>query len=321
MTKEFLFSHARTGLKYGLISLGLGAGDEILIPDYICGVVLHPFEQLGIKARYYSLTVNLEPDWPAIESMPTEKVKAILMVHYFGQPQDVTRFTSYCQKRSWWLIEDNAHGHGGKWQNKMLGTLGDIGIASPRKFYNLISGGVLFINRDTNTLPVISNLPVFPLTFTSRLLRILSRQLPFLKRKLKYKFSKRPICEDPFSFHESPVPDYQVDPLSMKDFVTIDWVQMAAMKRRNYATWEGFCIENGLTPVFNSLYAKAAPQCFPAYARNAEEARQWFEWGWENGYLVYSWPALPVEIIHRQGHALNKWQTLVCFSTEKEYRK
>ena len=54
---------------------------------------------------------------------------AILMVHYFGRPQNIEKFTYFCQHHSILLLEDNAHGYGGKYKNNYLGTFGDIGFS------------------------------------------------------------------------------------------------------------------------------------------------------------------------------------------------
>ena len=45
--------------------------------------------------------------------MIDSNIKAIMMVHYFGQPQDIKKFQTLCNKHKILLIEDNAHGFGG----------------------------------------------------------------------------------------------------------------------------------------------------------------------------------------------------------------
>ena len=65
--KPYYFSHGRTALKYGLLSLGLKPGDEILIPDYICDVVLHPLKSLGLKYQFYPVLDDLSPNWDELE--------------------------------------------------------------------------------------------------------------------------------------------------------------------------------------------------------------------------------------------------------------
>ena len=89
---ERYFSHARTALKYGLKSIDIRAHDQILLPDYTCDVVLHPINQLQLQYRYYSVRDDLSPDWSDIERKVEKRTKAILMIHYFGQPQNILRY-------------------------------------------------------------------------------------------------------------------------------------------------------------------------------------------------------------------------------------
>ena len=95
--ETFYFSHARTALKYGLKSLGLQAGDQILVPDFICEVVLHPLEQLGLLYHFYPILDDLSPNWDKLGKKVTTGSKALLMVHYFGQPQNISAFQSFCE--------------------------------------------------------------------------------------------------------------------------------------------------------------------------------------------------------------------------------
>ena len=125
------FARARTALKCGLQLLGVEAGSVVLVPDYLCNVVWHPLLQLGLQVKTYPVLDNLSPDWVALEKIqqPRRPAWALLMVHYFGQPQNVDDFRRFCSRHHLKLIDDAAHGHGGKHRGQLLGTLGDIGIS------------------------------------------------------------------------------------------------------------------------------------------------------------------------------------------------
>ena len=142
-----LFAHARTALWYGLQQLPMEQGQIMLVPDYICEVVLKPLEDLGIRAMFYPVDDNFAPDWKVLEVLQSnESVHAFLLVHYFGQPQDIERAKKFCNQHKLWLIEDNAHGYGGKLNGRLLGSFGDVGISSPQKQLSILSGGILFMN-------------------------------------------------------------------------------------------------------------------------------------------------------------------------------
>jgi hypothetical protein len=317
-SRRTFFSHARIALKYGLISLDIKPGDEVLIPDFICEVVLHPLDDLGIKPCYFPLNSDLSPDWGELEKLVNDKTKALLMVHYFGQPQDISKFRFFCERHFLALIEDNAHGYGAEYEGQLLGTFGDIGITSPRKFHDIISGGILFQNNDGLLTPQIDHIKDFPTKLNQKLFKFFSEKFPRLKRYLKRKIQSRPFYEDPLLFREPKIEDFRIDKLSMSNFNAINWKQMAEIKRERYFQWESFLKHKDLVPVFETMNETSAPQCFPAYASDVKSAKKWFDWGWENGYHVYSWPALPEEVILAKGSALQKWENLICFSTAQE---
>ena len=140
MNIDKYFPHSRTAFKYALESLSLNKPISILMPDYICDVMIDPLSELNIIPIYYEINDDLSPNWKNLEDMVNDNVKCILMVHYFGKPQDIERFKSFCRKYKLLLIEDNCHGLGGKYRGKNLGSFGDISISSPRKQARLLSG-------------------------------------------------------------------------------------------------------------------------------------------------------------------------------------
>ena len=137
-------------------------GDEILIPDFICDVILHPLLKLGIKYKFYPLNDDLSPKWVGMENLLSNNSKAILMIHYFGQASDIKSFKSFSEKNNLFLIEDNAHGHGGKINGQPLGSFGDIGISSPRKLLSIYSGGLLWSSNFRFSDFMLKEFPVLP---------------------------------------------------------------------------------------------------------------------------------------------------------------
>ncbi len=111
-------------------ALGIKAGDEVIVPSntYIASV-------LGITENG-ATPVFVEPDEyfgidaEKIESAITEKTKAILPVHLYGQACDMTKICSIAGKHNLMVIEDCAQSHGATYCGKMTGTFGDIGCFS-----------------------------------------------------------------------------------------------------------------------------------------------------------------------------------------------
>ena len=94
------YAHARTAFKVGLQLLKCQAGQIILLPDFLCNVVWHPLYNLDLKVITYSLSDDLEPNWDELEKIVSRgKIFALLMVHYFGQPQNIEKYNNFCKKK------------------------------------------------------------------------------------------------------------------------------------------------------------------------------------------------------------------------------
>ena len=72
-----------------LLGLKIKQGKEILLPDYICDSVLYPIEDLKLRPVFYSTSEDLTPEWNVLEDKITSKTAAIVMVNFFGQPQEI----------------------------------------------------------------------------------------------------------------------------------------------------------------------------------------------------------------------------------------
>ena len=141
------FSHGRTALKYGLQYLGLKKGDNILIPEYICDVIIDPINDLKIKPIYKKIKSNFEIELDDIKKKIKKYTKAILILNYFVFVERNKELTNYCKNKKIYLIEDNCHSLSDHNINKS-----EISFYSPRKIVNkLYSGGVLKINLKKKT--------------------------------------------------------------------------------------------------------------------------------------------------------------------------
>lgn len=321
MQNEYIlkFAFARTALKYGLHVLSLQAGDCILIPDYICDVVLRPVKKFGLEIIVYPVTDNLCPDWDAIGSiLNKKKADAVLLIHYFGQPQGLERFRTICDEYNLRLIEDNAHGHGGCLHGHALGTFGDIGISSPRKMLGLASGGLLYYrgSRDVAN-ETLSGLPRYPSHRPIRMLKKRLNRFPRMKGRIRGLCNIARNWSDPLAFRESEEQDYQIDQESSKRIEAVDWGIFAKQRRDAWQAWDAFACSRGLERVFASVAAESCPWAMPVYAHDMAERNYWLRWGARHGVSIFPWPSLPEEIIEMRGSALKRWQRLLCFPLDQ----
>ena len=110
--------------------LGIGEGDEVLVPanTYIAsvmGITINNATPIFVEPNVF---YNMNTD--NLESYITEKTKAILAVHLYGQASDMGKIIEVCKKHNLRLVEDCAQSHGACFNGQMTGTFGDIGCFS-----------------------------------------------------------------------------------------------------------------------------------------------------------------------------------------------
>ncbi len=110
--------------------LGIGEGDEVIVPanTYIAsvmGITINGATPVFIEPdEYYNI------DTSALERCLTDKTKAVLAVHLYGQASEMEGIVNFCKKNNLRLVEDCAQSHGACYGGKMTGTFGDIGCFS-----------------------------------------------------------------------------------------------------------------------------------------------------------------------------------------------
>ena len=110
--------------------LGIGAGDEVIVQGntYIAsvmGITMNGATPIFVEPDEY---FNI--DTKKIEEKITERTKAILVVHLYGQASKMDDVLALCKKYNLRLVEDCAQSHGACFGGKMTGTFGDIGCFS-----------------------------------------------------------------------------------------------------------------------------------------------------------------------------------------------
>ena len=308
--EPYAFAYARTALKIGVLSLGLGEGDKVLVPEFVCDTVSLALESIGIQVVYYPVYSFLEPKWSCLEERVEPCTKAILMVHYFGQPQDVTRFQQFCKSHSLKLLEDNAHGYGGTFQGQSLGTFGDIGIDSPRKTFPIPNGAYLHTQQPIEICP----LPLQPLNLffsqVKELVKYIVGPFPSLKRMIR----KAPKYTSQSAFREDVISDDWGMDQWVHQYISKQDLEIIRMIRQDiYRVWQEWSTAWGLKPVFQTLNKEAVPMIFAAYASSPQICELWFQWGFKHGFDIHSWPTLPKDLVLQDGESMQYWKTMLCF--------
>src|SRR5215212_747563 len=141
------FASGRAALLAGLRALGIGAGDEVLLPAYLCESVVTPVVAVRARPVFFPVGKGFDVDLAAIEAAIGPRTRAVVLIHYLGFPGPVEAVREVCRRRGVALIEDCAHALFSRDGDRLLGSFGDLAIFSPWKSLPLPDGGLLRVNR------------------------------------------------------------------------------------------------------------------------------------------------------------------------------
>lgn len=128
-------------LECALSALGVGKGDEVIVPALTWIATAMAAVYVGATPVFVDIekdTLCLDPE--KLEKAITPKTKAVIPVHLYGSMADMERIMKIAKKNKLYVIEDCAHAHGGVWNGKGLGSIGDIGSFSFQESKTLSSG-------------------------------------------------------------------------------------------------------------------------------------------------------------------------------------
>lgn len=129
-------------LHVGLTALGIGPGDEVIVPSYTFIASSFSVVQAGAIPRFAD--VNIEDHCISVESaekLVNERTKAIMPVHLYGNVCDMDKINAFAKKHNLFVIEDNAEAYGGSYKGVKTGALGDIAACSFCQNKTFTTGG------------------------------------------------------------------------------------------------------------------------------------------------------------------------------------
>lgn len=140
-----------SSLEAGLRAVGVGHGDEVIVPPYTFIATANAVRLAGATPVFVDVeadTYNL--DVSKIEEALSPKTKAIIPVHFAGLMANMDALLPLAQKHNLAIIEDAAHAHGSTWRGTPAGTIGHIGSFSLQQSKNLTAGegGILLTNNE-----------------------------------------------------------------------------------------------------------------------------------------------------------------------------
>ena len=129
-------------LHVSLSALGIGPGDEVIVPSYTFIATSFSVVQAGAIPRFAD--VNLDDHCISLESaekLVNERTRAIIPVHLYGNVCDMDRVLAFAKKHNLLVIEDNAEAYGGEYKGKKTGTIGRMAAASFCQNKTFTTGG------------------------------------------------------------------------------------------------------------------------------------------------------------------------------------
>lgn len=124
-------SSGTAAILLSLMALGIGKGDEVIVPSHTFIATATPILFLGAKPVFADIdaeTYTINPK--SIDECLTSRTKAIIPVHLYGHPADMDQINDMAQDNELYVIEDACQAHGALYKGKMTGSLADIACFS-----------------------------------------------------------------------------------------------------------------------------------------------------------------------------------------------
>ena len=124
-------SSGTAAIELSLRALGIGEGDEVITSAHTFIASAEAITNAGARPVFADIdpgTYNIDPD--CVEALITDRTRAILPVHLYGQPADLTALMEIAERRGLWLIEDAAQAHGAEVDGRKCGSIGHLACFS-----------------------------------------------------------------------------------------------------------------------------------------------------------------------------------------------
>lgn len=143
-------SSGTAGLHLALLALGIGLGDEVIVPSFAFVAVASAVLYVGARPVFVDVgaeSLNVSPN--AVEAAVTRRTRAILAVHTFGRPADLPGLLEIAQRHELVLIEDACEAIGAEIGGRRVGSFGDAAVFGfyPNKQITAGEGGMVVTPR------------------------------------------------------------------------------------------------------------------------------------------------------------------------------
>jgi perosamine synthetase len=135
-----------SALHLALLAVGVGPGDEVIVPSFSFAASANAVRLVGADPVFVDIEPDhfaLDPD--AVAAAIGPRTAAIMPVHLYGHPADMTRIGALAERHGLAVVEDAAQAHGATWQGTPVGAFGAAGCFSfyPTKNMHTLEGGMV----------------------------------------------------------------------------------------------------------------------------------------------------------------------------------
>ncbi len=135
-------TNGTSALHTALAGLGIGPGDEVIVPSYTFIASSFAVVQAGAIPRFAD--VNKDDHCISVESaekLMNDRTKAIMVVHLYGNVADMDPILALAKRHNLFVVEDNAEAFGGAYKGRKTGSIGDVGACSFCQNKTFTTGG------------------------------------------------------------------------------------------------------------------------------------------------------------------------------------
>jgi perosamine synthetase len=143
-------SNGTTALHLALLTLGIGPGDEVIVPALSFIATANVVVYTGARPVFADVdarTWTLDPS--QLRSLINDRTRAIIPVHLYGHPADMEPIMKLAEEYHLWVVEDAAEAHGAEYKGKKVGSLGHMGCFSfyGNKIISTGEGGMIITDQ------------------------------------------------------------------------------------------------------------------------------------------------------------------------------
>lgn len=308
----------RNALFHGLAVLDIEPGQKVLVPAYVCGVVVDAIRAFGAQVVFYRIRDDCAPDVTDLTAKIDERTRAVVVIHYFGFPAPIEKILELCETRGLFLIEDCAHVLAAGAIVGPLGCRGHISVFSFGKFLPVYDGGSLVVNVPLSTEVIrlrrvgweysaravnhaLEKLCAGPAGIGTSGTRAVLSVMQAMARKALGRY--RPVASGSIPSHAKPTfdlasADLPMTGLSRRMLGNVDLEQIVRRRRDNYHhLLRALGDIRGIKPLYRDLPNEVCPWMFPVLSTALKDLHKHLR---ARGVEATAWdgvvhPSLPLE--------------------------